>query len=217
MPGENNDKQKPAGGSRGGQEVHDWERVLAEAKSGDSAALTKLSKYVCRYACAFAGHRRLPPGFTEDDLTQEVVTAFLKQLASIRHLPSWLSTVCMRAEARFIREFRRKRFESLDAIAERLGDSVPATMQTASESSHIDHNLDFDSFLKCLTPDQRLVFVMHYMDELAYAEIAKFLNKSITAVRLDAFYARRKLQRMITQKHGEGRHHGFDAHRAQKR
>ncbi|MCG3157933.1 MAG: hypothetical protein DKINENOH_04569 [bacterium] len=217
MPGENNDKQKPAGGSRGGQENHDWASILSEAKSGDSAALDKLCGFVRECAHEFVRRDRMPSRVTAEDFAQEVATAFLKQVHNIRHLPAWLGVVCSRLRAGYLRKRYRETADSLEAMIEIPGKDVPASLQSEPETSRIEARLEVELLLQRLKPNQRLVLAMRLLDGMEYDEIARQLNKSVDTVRLLYFRAKKNLVSLMNPKHGEDRHHGLDAHRAQKR
>lgn len=217
MPGENNDKQKPAGGSRGGQENYYWATVLSEAKSGDSASLNKLCEYVLKCARRFVRHNRLPPRFTAEDFAQEVVTVFLSQVHNIRYLPGWVGTVCASCRAAFMRKRYREAFASIEAMLEKPVTEIPDSLQAAPESSRIEARLEVELLIQHLQPEQRLVLAMRLLDGMEYDEIAQQLKKPIGAVRLLYFRAKKKLLNLMNPKHGEDRHHGLDAHRAQER
>jgi len=217
MPGENNDKRKPAGGSRGGQENHDWASVLSEAKSGDSASLNKLCEYVLKCARRFVRQYRLPPKFSEEDFAQEVVTAFLSQVHNIRYLPGWLAAVCVSCRAAFMRKRYRETFASIEAMLEKPGTEVADSQEAEPESSRIEARLELELLIQHLQAEQRLVLAMRLLDGMEYDEIAKQLKKPVGAVRLLYFRAKKKLLSLMNPKHGEDRHHGLDAQRAQKR
>ncbi|MDZ7266145.1 MAG: RNA polymerase sigma factor [candidate division KSB1 bacterium] len=216
MPGENTDKHWQAGDSRGGKEIQDWERLLADAKSGDSAALAMLCRHVRKCARAFVRHDRLPSGLSDEDFAQEVIAAFLGKLHSIRHLPAWLGVVCTATRKRFIRKRYRECSESLEAMFETPGRDLPE-LQLSHETARLENRLEIELLLQHLQPEQRLVIVMRVLDGWEYDDIAQHLKKPIGAVRLLYFRAKKKLFSLMHPNYGEGRHHGLDAHRARKR
>ncbi|NUM64662.1 sigma-70 family RNA polymerase sigma factor [candidate division KSB1 bacterium] len=165
----------------------------------------------------FVRRDRMPSRVTAEDFAQEVATAFLSQVHNIRYLPGWLGAVCASCRAAFMRKRYREAVDSIEAMLEKPGTEVPDSLQAEPESSRIEARLEVELLIQRLQPEQRVVLAMRLLDGMEYDEIARQLNKSVDTVRLLYFRAKKNLVSLMNPKHGEDRHHGLDAHRAQKR
>lgn len=115
--------------------------------------------------------------------------------ADVENLGGWLTTIVARVCLNMLRSRRRRREEPLPA---RLPDpviSVDGADQPEEQALLADSvGLALLVVLDALTPDERLVFVLHDSFDLPFAEIASVIGRSPAAAKQLAMRARRRVK-----------------------
>jgi RNA polymerase sigma-70 factor, ECF subfamily len=157
-------------------------KLIEEAREGGQDSFRRLYEHysipIYRFVFLRVNDRK-----EAEDLTHEVFLASWKNIRSYKSrgfpFSSWLYRI---ARNKVIDHYRtRKDHLRVDEVEEgRLGiiDSIPATMDTKLSFERVKRHFDE------LTPDQKDVAIMRFVEEMSHKEIAKALGKSEGAVRL---------------------------------
>jgi RNA polymerase sigma-70 factor (ECF subfamily) len=154
--------------------------LLARARSLDEAALGAIfdSYYpvLYRYLYHHVHHRQIA-----EDLTAEVFTRLLEQLADgggpERHLRAWLYRVAYNL---VVDESRRRVHRDHDPLDEQLA-VVEGEVEAHTEASVLRGHAR--AALMALTPQQRSVIVLKFLQGCENREIAQILDTTIGAVK----------------------------------
>lgn len=140
-----------------------------------------------------------------DDLTQQVFLAAHRDLRSFRGDAAprtWLYGIASRVVLMHFRSWRR-RLAALTAFADasRMTEAPPpdaeSTVADREELARVQHALDR------LTPEKRLVFVLHEVEGLSGKEIAAVLSIPEATVFTRLHYARRELVAVLARTSGD--------------
>lgn len=162
----------------------------------ESALATIFDTYyqpIYRYLYYHLGHAP-----TAEDLAADVFRRFLEALHRGRgpntSLQAWLYRV---AHNLLVDELRRREFQEQDSLEENLADSVPSiglqTQQALTRQA-------VRSALNALSPKQRTVLTLRYLEEMENEEIARVLNLREGAVRALQQRGLRALQRHLKRR-----------------
>lgn len=151
-----------------------------------TAALSELYRYASRLA---GGDRSLA-----EDLTQESCLSLAAEMQSGRSAVitiGWLKVVCRR---RFIDHIRRN--------GRRVRETTTGEIEPWDEPQWqlIEGGTALDC-LASLTDDQRAALVFRYVDDLAVAEVAELLGRSLAATDSLLARARRSLAQAVQEVH----------------
>jgi len=111
----------------------------------------------------------------------------------------WLRKIATRVGYRYWKESRGRRGDhhvSLDDVSATLAAPEEADAAKAGEMVH--------ALLKQLSPRDRLVLSLIYLEALSVREAARLLGWTETMVKVQAFRARKKLKRLIETAEKEG-------------
>jgi len=170
-------------------------KLIKRAKRGDGEAFRALYDHyvsaIYRFVLLKVGHKR-----DAEDLTHDVFLSAWQNIGSyrLRGLPfsSWLYRI---ARNRVIDHYRtRKVGISINDVDERLLGVIDHVERDA------DRAISFARVVSCfekLSPDQKDVTILRFIDELSHREIAQALGKSEGAVRLIQHRALRALQLLL--------------------
>jgi len=130
-----------------------------------------------------------------DDLAQEVfceVFRRVKTLRQVESLRSFVYSFAVRLLRSELRRRKRRRWLSF------FGRSPPETLDLRSADPESRELLGrFDRLLDRLSPRDRLVFVLRYMDEMTVGEIAETMELSTSTVKRAVTHACSRLSRWI--------------------
>lgn len=165
---------------RRGSTLIDEKELLRGARELDRTALTAIFdtfyQPLYRYIYHHIGHKA-----TAEDLATEVFTRLLEKLRAgrgpERYLKAWLYRV---AHNLAVDELRRRTHRDHDA----LDDNIAASGQDLLQQAHLAVQSDqARAALAHLTPNQRAVIVLKFLEGLDNAEIARALKLSVSAVK----------------------------------
>jgi RNA polymerase sigma-70 factor, ECF subfamily len=149
-------------------------RLLDEAALG--AIFDTYYPVLYRYIYHHLGHQA-----TAEDLTAEVFVRTLEQLANgrgpRRHLRAWLYRV---AHNLVVDECRRRRYRDHDPLDERVASS---TEDVARQAEAAIWREQAQAVLAELTPQQRSVIILRFLEGYDNREISKILDTSVGAVK----------------------------------
>jgi RNA polymerase sigma-70 factor (ECF subfamily) len=179
-------------------EPHDEDEVLVQRfLAGDPTAFEALfqrhSDWVFRRCVAMVGCRE-----DAEDLTQEIFLAVYQKLRTFRGQSSfrlWLAQICNHRCIDFLRRRARERrrrddYERMVAQSQTAGANPEAPASNPSVVERVQRAL------AALPEKDRLVLVLHYVEERSYTEIAQELGWSVGRVKARVHRAKEKFRRV---------------------
>jgi RNA polymerase sigma-70 factor (ECF subfamily) len=146
----------------------------------------------------------LPFRLEEEDLAQEVFAQFFKTLDRYdpaRPLENWLSRLALHVCLKALRSRQRRpelRWSDLAEeerhAAEALRLAEPDAPSAGAETRALLHHL-----MDSLSAEDRMVITLFHLEEKSLAEIQTLTGWSSVVIRMRAYRARRKLQRMLEE------------------
>jgi RNA polymerase sigma-70 factor, ECF subfamily len=167
--------------------------LVLRCQAGDEHAFRQLFD-------AYSGHTmnyiHAMVGDAADDVQQELWLAVFRSISSLSN-PRAFRTWLFRSARHRALDFLRRAKREMQFI-----DDVPVdAIETAEirEDSPIPElgETDLGTALDCLSPLHREVLLLHYQDDLTYAEIALVVGIPIGTVRTRLHNGRRKLQDIL--------------------
>ncbi len=159
----------------------------------ESALATIFDTYyqpLYRYLYHHLGHAP-----TAEDLTAEVFRRFLDAVHRGRgpteNLQAWLYRV---AHNLLVDELRRRELREADSLE---ADWPDLSMNVGDQAQQAQLQQVIRQALRFLSPKQQVVLVLHYLEDMEYAEIARVLQLSEGAVRALQQRGLRALQRHL--------------------
>jgi RNA polymerase sigma-70 factor (ECF subfamily) len=171
--------------------------AVLRCQAGDQEAFAQLHRW---FGGRTLGYLRGLLGDDAEDVQQEVwlgVYRHLADLADARAFRTWLFRVTRHRAIDQLRRQRRERELFVDA------EDVALVAGPAQGDIEPPEFAVPDELLARLPPLQREAFLLRYRDDLSYAEIALVVGCSVGTVRSRLFYARQRLERLIST-HGPG-------------
>jgi RNA polymerase sigma-70 factor (ECF subfamily) len=170
--------------------------LLEGARRGDVAALTAIydahSPGLYRYACRVLGD----PSLAEECLS-ETFARFLGALRDRRGPTSDVQAYLYRVAHNWITDtFRRGPPPTTDIEGLAIGDDAPSPEE---QTSFQWERARTRRALARLTPDQRQVIVLHYVEEWDHARIAQVLGKPVGAVKSLQHRGLARLRRLMSR------------------
>ena len=176
--------------------VTDAAHLVELCQRGDKAAFQELFQRH-RADVARLVHRMLGPTAELEDVIQEV---FLQVHRSIKDFKgnSLFSTWLYRVTVNVVLMHRRAA-RSRPVFADASAIQVPADARPLPDEqvARLARIRAFYRVLERLSPKKRAVFVLHELEGLPPAEIAKVVGAPVLTVRTRLFYARRELAEML--------------------
>lgn len=177
---------------------------LARARLRDQDAAKSLVEYLAPFVTNIV-RRKLPRGAAEEDLVQEIFSKMFQKLDQYRGevpLNHWVSKIAVNHSLNAIR-WRAARPEW------RMAD-LPEDQEAALESNFTDHEQSepgdamasrelVERMLETLNPRDRSLIRMLDIEGLSPAEVRSLTGFSEAYIRLRAFRARRKLNKLFRQ------------------
>jgi len=192
-------------------------QLMLDVKAGDDASFDLLlQKY--RTPLVNFLYRMVRDTATAEDLAQEVflrVYRARKQYSPSAKFTTWLFRIATNLALNSVRDNRhRLKDVSIDAASSPDEDAAP--MQLPAPEMRIDEHMierDRSEFIRrtiqALPEKQRVAVLLHKYEEMDYAEIAKILDCSESALKSLLFRAyetlRVQLAPLVGQRSGEGR------------
>jgi RNA polymerase sigma-70 factor (ECF subfamily) len=159
-----------------GDEKELLQRVLALDERALGMVFDDYHLPLYRYIMHHIGHVR-----TAEDLAAEVFKRLLEAIergrGPSRYLRAWLYRVAHNLVVDELRRFQHRNHEQLDERMASSGESVPAKAETAIRSQEVR------AALRKLTPRQRDVIILRYLEGYENGEVAQILGLSVGAVK----------------------------------
>jgi RNA polymerase sigma-70 factor (ECF subfamily) len=175
----------------------DEERLIARAAGGDTTAFRQLYERH-RTDVARLVYRMLGARADLDDVIQEVFVQVYKSLKDFRgqaKFSTWLHRVTVNVVLMHRRSARSRPVFADEPPSEpalRSGDLAPD-----EDADRRERVRAFGRLLDRLADKKRIVFVLHELEGIAPAEIARIVGAPVLTVRTRLFYARRELEQML--------------------
>jgi RNA polymerase sigma-70 factor (ECF subfamily) len=189
-----------ASAARVGAGAEDLAATLARAADGDIDAFRVLYERH-RADVARLVARMLGSGRTDhDDVLQEVFLQVFRSLKDFRgqaKFSTWLHRVTVNVVL-----MQRRAARSRPVYAGELPPDVTvddATQAPDEDAARRERMRAFGRLLDRLADKKRVVFILHELEGLSPAEIAKIVEAPVLTVRTRLFYARRELEAMLPE------------------
>jgi RNA polymerase sigma-70 factor (ECF subfamily) len=176
------------------------QKVLAGEVDGFALLMTRYQNYV------LAILKRHAPSDQVEELAQEVFIKAFQSLAGWRRtggFRSWLSAIAVRTCYDFWRKHYRSREVPLSALSEAHQEWLDRAMADASEvswqaiSRRREAREILDWALDQLSAADRMVLELVYLEEHSVKEAARLLGWTVANVKVRAFRAKRKLNKLL--------------------
>jgi RNA polymerase sigma-70 factor, ECF subfamily len=177
----------------------DEERLIRRAGAGDTDAFRSLYERHRRNVARLV-FRMVGPRSDLEDVLQEVFVQVYKSLKDFRgqsKFTTWLHRVTVNVVLMHRRAARSRPVFADEAAAEAV---------TRSDGVAPDEDVErrervraFARLLDRLADKKRVVFVLHELEGLPPAEIAKIVGAPVLTVRTRLFYARREIEAMLAE------------------
>jgi len=173
--------------------------VIERARAGDAAAFRALYERhradVARLVFRMLGRRS-----DLDDVVQEVFVQVHRSLRDFRgqsKFTTWLHRVTVNVVLMVRRSARSRPVFSDEALPETRADM--AAPLPDEEAARHERMRAFARVLEKLADKKRDVFVLHELEGLAPAEIARIVGAPVLTVRTRLFYARREIEKLMLE------------------
>ncbi|UII76770.1 RNA polymerase sigma factor [Flagellimonas sp. HMM57] len=142
------------------------------------------------------------------DIAQEVfveVYNSIKKFKGDSKLSTWIYRICVNKSLEFIRKKKtKKRFGFMQSIT---GNIIPIDKSSYfTEYNHPGVQLENKEMSELLfkainkLPEaQKVVFILHKIDEMSYKEVSEITEKSVSSVESLLFRARKNLRKILTE------------------
>lgn len=180
--------------------------IVGRVLDGDADAFETLLK---RYERPVLGilKKHLPLDQVEETAQDVFIRAYqslpgFRQNGSFRH---WLSAIAVRTCYDFWRKHYRNREIPLSTLTDAQAGWLERTLSDSSENSHEalgrrqEAREILDAVLGRLSPEDRMVLELVYLEGLTGKEAAKLLGWSVANVKVRAFRSRKKLEKLLTE------------------
>lgn len=183
---------------------------LARVREQDQDAARSLVEYLYPVVIRIV-RSNLPRRAAEEDLAQEIFVKMFEKLDQFEGevpLEHWVSRIAVNHCLNAIRAQKsRPEWRMADLSEEQAAalDAVTATTEEPHPSHLVGGRELVEKLLEPLSPQDRLLIRMLEIDELSGEEVRQVTGWSSTAVRVRAFRARRKLNKLFGKLRKEGR------------
>ncbi len=136
-----------------------------------------------------------------DDIVQEVFIRAYERLGDFRSdagLYTWLYRIAVNASLNVLRKQKVREFFRVDDLFE-IEDVQNEAPDLAVETK--EQKILIEKAITMLPPKQKAVFLMRFVDELSYEEIASILKTSVGGLKANYFHALRKIQEYVKRAH----------------
>jgi RNA polymerase sigma-70 factor (ECF subfamily) len=130
-----------------------------------------------------------------NDILQNTFLKAWKALPGFKgnsEITTWLYRIATNEALQHIRNERFQRFFSLESLRK-----VWQHKQETTNSG--DEEIKLENALKILSPQQRIVFGMRYLNETSFKEIAEILNLAEGTVKATYFKAQKKVEKQLIE------------------
>jgi RNA polymerase sigma-70 factor (ECF subfamily) len=162
------------------------ERVLAGDKEQYAAIVERYQQPLYRHAVAMVLDHDAAADMVQDAFVRAYTN--LKECRDPRRFRGWLFQTLRHRCLDYLKEPRRRHV--------RFDEVLPLLEAAEGPAAFVDQGeirLDITRALAGLAPEQREAFVMHYVEGMAYEEMAELLDASVSALKMRALRARQAL------------------------
>ncbi len=176
---------------------------LSRVRAADQRAARELVEHLHPMVIRIV-RARLPRRVAEEDLTQEIFLKMFTRLAQFQGnvpFPHWVSRIAVTTCIDHLRsQQRRPEFRWAD-LSENEADVLDAVLTSENEVGTSDalaaHEL-VHKLLDQLKPDDRVVLQLLDLEQKTLVEVRELTGWNLTLIKVRAFRARRKLQKLFT-------------------
>ena len=177
--------------------VPDMDDVVARCQAGDRAAFREL--FVQHRADVVRlVHRLIGPSHGDvDDVVQEVFFQVYRSIHSFRgrsRFSTWLYRLAVNVVLMHRRAARSRPQLTSSVNDESPSDPAPAPDELVARRARIEA---FERLIDQLSDKKRTVYILHELEGLSPADVARIVGAPVLTVRTRLFYARRELERRI--------------------
>ena len=184
------------------EEAFDLAACLARVRQRDQLAARDLVEHLHPMVIRIV-RARLPRRVAEEDLTQEIFLKMFTRIAQYQgNVPftHWVSRIAVTTCIDHLRsQKRRPEFRWAD-LSENEADVLDAVLTSEKDVTASDalaaHEL-VHKLLDQLKPDDRMVLQLLDLEQKTLAEVSGLTGWNITLIKVRAFRARRKLQKLV--------------------
>lgn len=142
-----------------------------------------------------------------EETAQEVFLKAYQSLASLRdgeRFRPWLASIAVRTSYDYLRSQYRSREVSFSSLTEKHQEWLETVMTDDSADAYRSQGLRgearelLDWALEKLSPEERIVLELVYLEERSVREAAQLLGWSIANVKVRSYRARKKLHRVLS-------------------
>jgi RNA polymerase sigma-70 factor (ECF subfamily) len=179
--------------------VPDEERLIARTAAGDISAFRQIYERH-RHDVARLVYRMIGPRSDLEDVIQEVFVQVYKSLKDFRG-QSKFSTWLHRVTVNVVLMHRRAARSRPIFVEEPPGDGSVRSEDIAPDEdvARRERMRAFGRLLDRLADKKRIVFVLHELEGMPPAEIARIVGAPVLTVRTRLFYARREIEAMLVE------------------
>jgi RNA polymerase sigma-70 factor (ECF subfamily) len=183
----------------GERPVSEQESLLARAAAGDRAAFREV---YARHRADVARlvFRMLGPRADAEDVIQEVFFQVFRSLKDFRgqsKFTTWLHRVTVNVVLMHRRAAKSRPVFADEPIED--GQVNAETIQPDADFARRERMRAFARLLDRLAEKKRIVFILHELEGMSPAEIAKIVRAPVLTVRTRLFYARRELEGLLAE------------------
>jgi len=185
--------------------INNDNEIICRVIEGDVNAfehlLTKYKNYVFKIV-----NKHIPYDQVEE-IAQDVFIRTYQSLPSFKGKSSfrqWLSKITVRTCYDFWRKSYRNREVPMSSLSEKQQNWLENVISDQSESSFYEHGRQneakevLDYALDRLSPEERMILELIYLEGLSIKEAADLLGWSLANVKVRAFRSRKKLHKIMT-------------------
>jgi RNA polymerase sigma-70 factor (ECF subfamily) len=181
--------------------------IIEHILNGDVNAFdVLLNKYYDHVVNVVKNH--VPYGDIEEVAHEVFVRAYqsLPTFQSKSHFTHWLSKIAVRTCYEFTRKQYRNREMAMSSLSEQQQQWLETAISDQSRRSFYDSETQNEAneilewALNTLSPEDKMVIELVYLQELSGKEAAELLDWSVPKVKMRSLRARKKLQKVLTKK-----------------
>ena len=177
--------------------MNDEDQLLSRAAAGDTEAFRTVYERH-RVDVSRLVYRMLGVKSDLDDVVQEVFVQVYRSLKDFRgqaKFSTWLHRVTVNVVLMHRRAARSRPAYAEEAPSDVSGDEDAALPD--EEADRRERMRAFARLLERLPEKKRVVFILHELEGVPPAEIAKIVSAPVLTVRTRLFYARREIEAML--------------------
>lgn len=167
----------------------DETKLIEQIKAGDKSSYTRFYKLYKNQLYSLALKMTGNPNDAEDIVQEAFMQAFknINGFGGKSKIYTWLFTITKNICLRFLEKKQKASFTSQEELIFNVQDSNAAKNYSLVEKQDYVEQIKegcLTGLIRCLSFNQRMVFVLHVLLELPVKEVAEVMGKSETAIRI---------------------------------